>query len=193
MPSQLRAEVRFDSTVLAFMDVVSSDLAWDFILEEAAPGMLRIEGWPIHPSGAPCMILRFRTPENRDVLRNHVSIPRLTAYALCCEDADSLSTLIYVDGICNPLVRRRDNINLFPQPAAEAVWLTGRLQDISTATSGVLRLYAADGAFVCEYGVDVDASGNIRSRIDLSAIRPGSYTGVLHVGHTTVVKRIVVL
>lgn len=189
-PSQLRGEVRYDSSVLVFGDVVSSDAGWDFRAELPKQGRLLVEGVPVNPSGTPCMVLRFRTPITRDVLRDHVTVPKLTAYARCCEDADSLSSRVYVDGICNPLLRRRDNVNLFPQPAAQQVQLTGQLQNLRSATRGRLRLYASDGTLVTEKAVTVRADGSISESLDISAVLPGSYTAVISIGDRIFVKHL---
>jgi hypothetical protein len=187
-PSRLSGEVRYDSSVLVFSDVVSSDAGWDFRAELPEQGKLLVEGVPVNPSGTPCMVLRFRTPITRDVLRDHVSVPKLTAYARCCEDADSLSARVYVDGICNPLLRRRDNVNLFPQPASQQVQLTGQLQNIRSAARGRLRLYASDGTFVMEKPVTVHADGSISESLDISAVLPGSYTVVIFIDDRIFVK-----
>ncbi len=189
-PSQLRSEVRYDSSVLVFSDVVSSDRGWDFRAELPEQGRMLVEGVPVNPNGSPCMVLRFRTPITRDVLRSTVTVPKLTAYARCCEDADSLSSRVFVDGICNPLLRRRDNVSLFPQPATHHVELTGQLQNIRGITRGRLRLYASDGTFVVEEPVTIQADGSISESLDLTAVLPGSYTAVISIEDRLFVKHL---
>ena len=182
---QLRGEVRFDGSMLSFVDVLSADLSCQFTILRSEPGRLVIEGEPLAPSSNACMLLRFRSPVSREVLQDHVNIPKFSAYAQCCMDADSLSTVVYVDGICNPLVRRRDNVNLFPQPASHYIQLTGRLKGVRSVTNGRLRLYASDGTLVSEQFISVKADGSISDQIDLTTVLPGRYTAIIHLARHT--------
>jgi hypothetical protein len=192
-PSQLLGEVLYDSTILAFADVVSSDLAWEFTLEESVPGRLIIEGRPIHPSTAPCMVLRFRTPITRDVLRDRVSIPKLTVYARCCEDADALTARVYVDGICHPLLRRIPSVQYYPQPTSASLWVEGRCSPEFSDHTALLHMFSSKGVLMREYRIPIDASGGMRTHLDLSELLPGSYTAVLRIGDTWRVKKVVVI
>lgn len=190
---QLRGEVRFDERILSFVDVFSADLSWQFTLRRMEAGRLVIEGEPLAPSSNPCMLLRFRSALSREVLRDQVSIPRFTAYAQCCMDADSMAALVYVDGVCQPLVRRVPNVEFFPQPVSAEVTVQGKLDQSDEVHSGTLRLYALDGTLQLEHPVAITSDGAVDARIDLSDLHPGSYTAVLHAGDQFVVRTIVKL
>ena len=190
---QLRGEMRFDESILSFVDVLSADISWQFTLRHMEAGRFVIEGQPLAPSSNPCMLLRFRSALSREVLRDQVSIPRFTSYAQCCLDADSMAALVYVDGVCQPLLRRVPNVEFFPQPAPMEVTVRGKIEVTGDVHSGILRLYALGGTLQLEHHVAITSHGVIDARIDLSDLRPGSYTAVLHVGDQFVVQTIVKL
>jgi len=187
---QLRGEVRFDETILSFVDVLSADLSWQFVLREAEPGKLVIVGEPLAPSSNPCMLLRFRSHVSREVLLDQVAIPRFTAYAQCCMDADSMSTLVYVDGVCQPLVRRVPKVEVFPQPASSVITVRARIEGIGDAATGIVRLYSMDGMLQLERSIPVAANGAVEALIDMSTIHPGSYTAVICVGDLLFVRNV---
>ena len=139
------------------------------------------------------MLLRFCSAVSREVLQDHVAIPRFTAYAQCCMDADSMAALVYVDGVCQPLLRRVPKVKFFPQPATSEVTVRGKIEETGDVHYGTLRLFALDGTLQLERRVSTSSEGTIDTRIDLSTLHPGNYTTVLQVGDCFVEQTIVKL
>ncbi|MBN1446328.1 MAG: VWA domain-containing protein [Bacteroidetes bacterium] len=182
LPSQLRGVVQYDTTVLTFAELLPGDPGWRYELEEMRPGELHVAGSLLQPSSVRCMLLRFTAIADKEVQRSRLLVPKFTAYAMCCEDADTLAARVLVDGICSPLLRRNETLSFFPHPAADVLHLTGRLEGMGESSTGILRVYTLDGVLATEQSVILSADGGIRADIDLSALRPGRYTAVLRIG-----------
>lgn len=176
LPVLLSARLTYDPLRLRLIGILDEEGEEWTIGNPDAHGEVRL--W-LHTTGRGADLqprLRFvglgdRTPKQTDV-----RVTGMTMYAQCCLDAAPESIPFWIDGICEFLLRPKDNVitELFPNPASQQLTIMLRLPEGGT-TAGRLELYSAGGDRVYHQHIETGRS-DWMTQVNVSGLPAGKYT-----------------
>ncbi|MFZ1729123.1 MAG: VWA domain-containing protein [Bacteroidota bacterium] len=177
IPILLRARLRWDAAHLRILSVADGDGdSWDILADETAgTAMLSLYTRSRKPALLPR--LQFAVKGDRSPVRTHVRVDSMTMYADCCADAGADSALLWIDGICNPLLRLKDAALIsaaWPNPSRDILYVRLQLQS-ATAGDALLELYDASGTLVRNLRI-AGTEADVQYMLSLTGLPPGRYT-----------------
>ena len=177
IPVVLRARLRWDASLLRFtgIDDASGD-DWDAEIDEVrGTALLSLYTRKRSPELLP--LLRFTGEAGRKPSITRVQVDSMALYADCCYDAGADSVLLWIDGRCEFLVRRKTATAIFstyPNPASEMVYVVVS-GGSAHAPNAVLEMYDSGGQRVRSVDLTQDIPDNIIA-LDVHDLPVGRYT-----------------
>ena len=177
VPVVLRTRLRYDAQVLRFTGVDDAyGEGWDALIDEASETIL-LDLYTRSRADSLLPRLRFLTVGERKPRTTHVAIDSMTLYADCCYDSGADSALLWIDGRCEFLVRRKNAaaiVSAFPNPASEAVYVVVS-SGSAHAQDAVLKMYDSGGQRLRSVVLTQDIPDNIIA-LDVRDLPAGRYT-----------------
>ncbi|MBE0645710.1 MAG: VWA domain-containing protein [Bacteroidetes bacterium] len=192
IPVLLRARLRWDAGHLRILSVADGDgEGWEILADEAA-GTAMLSLYTRSGKSELLPRLQFAVKGERSPVHAYVRVDSMTMYADCCADAGADSALLWIDGICDPLLRLRNApaiISAWPNPARDMLHVRVRIPGIDHRPA-ILELYDAAGERVHSENITL---ADAESTLPVENLTPGHYTLRLESGGVTVLRPVIVL
>jgi len=194
IPVVLRARLHWDASLLRFTDIddASGD-GWDASIDHSS-GRALLSLYTRKRSPELLPLLRFIGEAGRTPQHARVQVDSMTLYADCCYDAGADSTLFWIDGRCEFLLRRKSVATIqaiFPNPASEMMYVvvsggSGHTPD------AVLEMYDSGGQRLRSVDLTHLIQDNIIA-LDVYGLPAGRYTVRLSTASSISARTVVVV
>jgi hypothetical protein len=180
-------------------DAVTEDatLKWSIL----RPGVLEVRAdLSFQPRpGTVLYYVRFETPVLKEAVAKNFFLPVVTAYAQCCPLPGPDDTVaVFIDGLCEKIVRRRADVEMAPaspNPARgqTAFNFTVREREHFSSAHAVLTLFNTKGEPVDDIYSGEIRPGKYSIPYSLEGLPAGTYYYVLRTGSVAQTRALVVV